>query len=81
VEHVFGTSEAAGNLIVRVIGLVRVKAKVGLRNLAYNLDDTACWLSMSAQGLWRQKDSIGSLEGGQNRRSDWFYKMIDPFLC
>jgi IS5 family transposase len=39
VEHVFGVqAKRAGNLIIRVIGLVRVKAKVGLRNLAYNLD-------------------------------------------
>ncbi len=39
VEHVFGVqAKRAGNLIVRVIGLFRVKAKVGLRNLAYNLD-------------------------------------------
>jgi len=39
VEHVFGVqAKRAGNLIVRAIGLVRVKAKVGLRNLAYNLD-------------------------------------------
>ncbi len=39
VEHVFGVqAKRAGSLIVRVIGLVRVKTKVGLRNLAYNLD-------------------------------------------
>ena len=39
VEHVFGVqAKRAGELIVRAIGLVRVKAKVGLRNLAYNLD-------------------------------------------
>jgi IS5 family transposase len=39
VEHVFGAqAKRAGNLIVRAIGLIRVKAKVGLRNLAYNLD-------------------------------------------
>lgn len=39
VEHVFGVqAKRAGRLIVRAIGLVRVKAKVGLRNLAYNLD-------------------------------------------
>jgi IS5 family transposase len=39
VEHIFGVqAKRAGSLIVRVIGLVRVKAKVGLRNLAYNLD-------------------------------------------
>ena len=39
VEHIFGVqAKRAGTLIVRVIGLVRVKAKVGLRNLAYNMD-------------------------------------------
>jgi IS5 family transposase len=39
VEHVFGVqAKRAGNLIVRAIGLIRAKAKVGLRNLAYNLD-------------------------------------------
>jgi transposase, IS5 family len=39
VEHIFGVqAKRAGSLIVRAIGLVRVKAKVGLRNLAYNLD-------------------------------------------
>ncbi len=39
VEHVFGVqAKRAGSLIVRAIGLVRVKARVGLRNLAYNLD-------------------------------------------
>jgi IS5 family transposase len=39
VEHVFGVqAKRAGSLIVRVIGLIRAKAKVGLRNLAYNLD-------------------------------------------
>jgi len=39
VEHVFGVqAKRAGRLIVRAIGLVRVKIKVGLRNLAYNLD-------------------------------------------
>ncbi len=39
VEHVFGVqAKRAGNLVVRAIGLIRVKAKVGLRNLAYNLD-------------------------------------------
>jgi len=39
VEHVFGVqAKRAGRLIVRAIGLIRVKAKVGLRNLTYNLD-------------------------------------------
>ena len=39
VEHVFGVqAKRAGTLLVRVIGLVRVTVKVGLRNLAYNMD-------------------------------------------
>ena len=39
VEHVFGAQAMrAGDLILRTIGLVRAKAKIGLRNLVYNLD-------------------------------------------
>ena len=39
VEHVFGVqAQRAGRLIVRTIGLIRAKVKIGLRNLAYNMD-------------------------------------------
>jgi IS5 family transposase len=39
VEHVFGVqAQRAGNLLLRGIGLVRAAGKIGLRNLAYNLD-------------------------------------------
>jgi IS5 family transposase len=39
VEHIFGIqAQRAGNLLLRTIGLVRAKAKIGLRNLAYNID-------------------------------------------
>ena len=39
VEHVYGVqAQRAGNLIIRTIGKVRAKAKIGLRNLAYNID-------------------------------------------
>nr|WP_269746555.1 transposase [Desulfogranum mediterraneum] len=39
VEHVFGVqAQKAGNLILRTIGIARARAKIGLRNLAYNID-------------------------------------------
>lgn len=39
VEHVFGAQlQRAGNLLLRTIGIARAKIKIGLRNLAYNLD-------------------------------------------
>ena len=39
IEHVFGVQTMrAGNLLIRTIGLVRAKAKIGSRNLAYNID-------------------------------------------
>ena len=39
VEHVFGAQvQRAGTLLVRCIGLSRARAKIGLRNLAYNMD-------------------------------------------
>ena len=38
VEHVFGIQKMmAGDLILRSIGIVRATAKIGLRNLAYNM--------------------------------------------
>ena len=38
VEHVFGaqTNDMGGTLL-RTIGLVRAKAKIGMKNLAYNM--------------------------------------------
>lgn len=39
VEHIFGVqAQRAGNLVLRTIGIARARAKIGLRNLAYNLD-------------------------------------------
>jgi IS5 family transposase len=39
VEHVFGAQAIkATTLVVRTIGIVRARAKIGLRNLAYNLE-------------------------------------------
>lgn len=39
IEHVFGVqAQKAGNLLLRTIGIVRARAKIGLRNLAYNID-------------------------------------------
>lgn len=38
IEHVFGVQAMmAGDLILRTIGIIRAKAKIGLRNLAYNM--------------------------------------------
>ena len=39
VEHVFGVQkQKAGSLVIRTIGIVRARVKIGLRNLAYNID-------------------------------------------
>lgn len=39
VEHVFGIqTQRAGSLIVRSIGAVRARVKIGLRNLSYNVE-------------------------------------------
>lgn len=39
VEHIFGAQiMRAATLVVRTIGIVRARAKIGLRNLTYNLD-------------------------------------------
>jgi len=39
VEHIFGVqAQKAGNLILRTVGIARANTKIGLRNLAYNMD-------------------------------------------
>src|SRR5271169_3951648 len=43
VEHVFAAQKCRLGLIVRTIGLVRARAKIGLANLAYNFTHLA-WL-------------------------------------
>jgi IS5 family transposase len=37
VEHVFGAQAAMGGHLVRTIGLLRAKVKIGLMNLVYNM--------------------------------------------
>ena len=38
VEHVFGAQQTSpGGRIVRTVGIVRAKAKIGLQNLVYNM--------------------------------------------
>ena len=38
IEHVFGVqSQMVGSLLINAIGFVRAKVKIGLRNLAYNI--------------------------------------------
>ncbi len=39
IEHVFGVQAMmAGNLILRTIGIIRARAKIGLMNLSYNIN-------------------------------------------
>ena len=38
VEHIFGAqANDMGGTLVRMIGLVRAKARIGMKNLAYNM--------------------------------------------
>ena len=48
IEHIFGVqAQRAGNLLLRTIGIGRARAKIGLRNLAYNLDRMGMLLATS----------------------------------
>ena len=39
IEHIFGAmTQRAGNLILRSIGISRAEVKLGLRNIAYNME-------------------------------------------
>ncbi|MCI6287575.1 MAG: hypothetical protein MR727_02435 [Lentisphaeria bacterium] len=38
-EHVFGCmTQRTGNLILRTVGISRAEVKLGLRNIAYNME-------------------------------------------
>ena len=44
VEHVFAAQKCRIGLVVRTVGLVRARVKIGLANLAYNFTRLA-WLN------------------------------------
>jgi transposase, IS5 family len=51
VEHVFGHQVTAmGGPLIRTIGLVRARAKVGLKNLVYNFQRV---VFLSASRRWQ----------------------------
>jgi hypothetical protein len=43
VEHVFGAQKCRLGLVVRTVGMVRARVKIGLANLTYNFTRLA-WL-------------------------------------
>lgn len=48
IEHIFGVqAQRAGNLLLRTIGIARARTKIGLRNLAYNIDRMGMLLATS----------------------------------
>ena len=49
IEHVFGARQPArGRRMVRTIGIVRARAKIGLQNLVYNIRRLATLERMAA---------------------------------
>jgi transposase, IS5 family len=49
IEHVFGAMrQRAGNVILRTIGLAKAKVKLGLRNLAYNMERFCTLMTQTA---------------------------------
>jgi len=69
VEHVFGIQfQRAGNLVVRTVGKLRAYLRIGLRNLAYNLDrlQSACvW------NLGNKEEYLRNSSFGLNIKSKW----------
>lgn len=68
VEHVFARQKGPMGLVVRTIGLARARMKIGLANLAYNMN-WAVWLTKS-----RRKTTSGSgsraFRPARNQRED-----------
>ena len=48
VEHVFAQQEAMGGMLVRTVGIARARFKIGMKNLAYNIQRLV-WLKGNRQ--------------------------------
>jgi hypothetical protein len=56
IEHVFGAQETApGGRLVRTIGTIRARAKIGLQNLVYNIRRLATLERMEEKATGRRK--------------------------
>jgi len=61
IEHVFGQKvQRAGNMMIRCIGMARVKVKLGLRNLAYNLERYAMLKLRAVAAASRKEGTLAS---------------------
>src|ERR1700704_1003948 len=66
VEHVFGAQETSpGGRIVRTIGIVRARAKIGLQNLTYNIRRLMTLERIAAALGWSPLEAFG-----KRRRAD-----------
>src|SRR5205823_4085110 len=67
IEHVFGAQESSvGGRIVRTIGIVRARTKIGLQNLAYNIRRLVT-LDRMAAALRRSLPAAPHAAGGQTK--------------
>ena len=57
IEHVFGAQQTGGRL-VRTIGIVRARAKIGLQNLVYNIRRLATLERMAAAYAWNPSVAV-----------------------
>ena len=57
VEHVFGAQHAMGGHIIRTIGIARVRAKIGMMNLVYNMKRLVQLVKRDAKKAIPQLDS------------------------
>jgi len=65
VEHVFGHQEnSMGGTLIRTIGMARAKTKIGMKNLAYNMQRFVFLLRTGQRyGISTLKDYVEALGG------------------
>jgi len=77
---VFGAQHAMGGHMVRTIGVVRARVKIGMMNLVYNMRRLGQWLKRQVQAAIvenshdRKGASAVAQKAGNAPKSDDFYR-------
>lgn len=70
-EHVFGSQANMGGTLVRSIGVMRKRARIGLKNLAYNMRRFTPRSSGERASNWSRSSDQVAMASFPDDQADW----------